>query len=528
VQLKENKEKQRKSHSRSTGSETNTDDRTLEPYYQTHKTCRLISDESLTFDIFFERTDKMIIVSLTSYAARIDVSAYRAVVTLLDQDHPADKVVLWVEADLPIPKKFYDLRGLEIKTRRQRGIESHSKLIWSLQDYPKDIIVTADDDIYYPRDWLKLLLMEHEKHPAKIICHFAHEMLIKDNYFKPYIEWPEECFSGNIFPLTGAGCLFPPHSLYHDVTDTHLIMTLCPQADDVWFWAMAVLNGTDFAVVPDGYSGYRRIHSIVPHDLSGGEALYLYNVRRGGNDIQLKQVFDHYPALQNYLQIEMSTKNFQHHLTSCPVQSVDELYQEGLRWHRSGALRKAASCFQSILQRVPEHSGCRHFLGIIAMSDNDHQAAVEHLERAVFHVPDQPAYLNNYGVALRTIGRHIEAETAFQRAVQLEDTYADGWSNLGFMQMTAKRYSEAERSFRKALFHQPDHHVAMEHLGDLLWQIHCFRDAIALYRQVLNAKPNDPEFIRKYAEALAHSDCLKESDLLDNQVLANFTNLMIE
>ena len=43
----------------------------------------------------------MNIISLTSHGKRLEVTAFRAVCTLLDQTTPADKVILWLNEDVP-------------------------------------------------------------------------------------------------------------------------------------------------------------------------------------------------------------------------------------------------------------------------------------------------------------------------------------------------------------------------------------------------------------------------------------------
>ena len=188
-----------------------------------------------------------------------------------------------------------NLTGLEIR-ERVRDVGSYSKLIWALQEFPNDTIITADDDVYYRRDWLELLLQEHKRQPDRIVCHLAREIGINDDgTLKPYNGWKKP-YEGSerVFPLTGGGCLYPPGSLHKDVINVELFTKLAPKADDIWFWAMGVLNGTEFAVVPNGIRN--------PQDTgdSGGTCLWSYNCQ-GGNDMQLKQGVEHYPQLQSWL-----------------------------------------------------------------------------------------------------------------------------------------------------------------------------------------------------------------------------------
>ena len=232
----------------------------------------------------------LIIISFTSYSNRVEDTAYRAACTLLDQTLPADKVILWCKNPT---LQLRNLVGLEIREPIQ-DIGSHNKIIWTLQEFPNDIIVTADDDLYYPRNWLALLVQEHEKHNTNIICHLAREVtLVDNNHLKPYHQWYKPHHGPNrILPLMGYGCLFPPNSLHTDVTNKELLLRLTPKSNDVWCWAMSVLNRTKHSVVSEQVTFFD-----IPHN---GERLWQYHQDGGSvtnKDRQFQQVIAHYPEI---------------------------------------------------------------------------------------------------------------------------------------------------------------------------------------------------------------------------------------
>ena len=68
--------------------------------------------------------------------------------------------------------------GLTIKWCK--NIKSYKKLIPALQEYSNDIIITADDDIYYPENWLKILYETHKQHPENIIAHRSKKITLND------------------------------------------------------------------------------------------------------------------------------------------------------------------------------------------------------------------------------------------------------------------------------------------------------------------------------------------------------------
>jgi len=254
-----------------------------------------------------------IIISLTSFGNRLEESAYRAICTLLDQTVEA-RVVLYLDKHSPTPK-LRNLTSLEI-VEGCKDIGSYSKLVWALQQFPNDTLITADDDVYYPRNWLQMLLEQHEKYPDKIIAHRAHGVTFKNDGLAPFLEWHERVKDAPVlFPMGVGGVLYPPDSLHEDATNSELFLKLSPRQDDIWFWAMAVLNDKQHHVVPNGYRWSNRIDE---NNKAGGTCLWEYNIFGGGDDVQLKAVVEYYPKLQEWVKFTARNICSANHTVACP------------------------------------------------------------------------------------------------------------------------------------------------------------------------------------------------------------------
>lgn len=195
-----------------------------------------------------------LIVSLTSFPERMSDIHY-CLYSLLKQRTKPDKIILWLakeqfpNLEKDIPQKVLKLKRNGLSIEWCNDLKSYKKLVPALIKYPDDIIVTADDDIYYPSDWLKTLYSAYLSNPEYIQGLRIHKInLNKDVFPQDYENWDRCIVSDNADFLnffTGAGgVLYPPHSLYKDATEEKRFMQICPFADDIWFWAMAVLNGT--------------------------------------------------------------------------------------------------------------------------------------------------------------------------------------------------------------------------------------------------------------------------------------------
>ena len=99
----------------------------------------------------------------------------------------------------------------------------------------------------------------------------------------------------------GGGVLYPPHSLYKDITNEKLFMELAPTNDDILFWMMAVLNNTKIMAVKNNIK-----YPILIEETLNGPCLCQIN-DHGENlfDIQLENVLNHYPGLREKIIADM-------------------------------------------------------------------------------------------------------------------------------------------------------------------------------------------------------------------------------
>ena len=237
-----------------------------------------------------------VIVSLTTIPERMH-KVHLCIESILRQSLKPDYLMLWVSVpEDKIPKKLDRLkkRGLQIKFCKD--IRSYTKIIYTLKENPQSIIVTADDDHLYPKDWLKQLYDAYQRDPHYIHCHRAH-LMIKDpgGKFKKYKEW--HWFSPGIqgpslllFPTGIGGVLYPPNSLSEEVLNEEVFMRLAPYHDDAWLKAMSLLKGTQCKKVSPFCPNYINIRGVSKRSLG---KINLANMGEK-NDKQIQAVFEYY------------------------------------------------------------------------------------------------------------------------------------------------------------------------------------------------------------------------------------------
>lgn len=253
-----------------------------------------MSDYPGTMDL---KREVPVIVSLTSYENRfkdLPIVLY----SLLNQSLKPDRVILWLDEDyndlsnIPYEISQFIKNGLEI--RFVKDIKSYTKVIHAFREFSDSIIVTADDDIYYPQDWLKKLYLSYIANPKDIQVHRAHRVLTENGKILPYEKWDkhveEESARYDNFITGVGGALYPPNCFSREVLREDIFLKYAPNADDLWLWTMALTHSKKIRVVKNHI---KTLISVNIFNQLFKDNLYKNN-KNGGNDRQLENLMKYY------------------------------------------------------------------------------------------------------------------------------------------------------------------------------------------------------------------------------------------
>lgn len=206
-----------------------------------------------------EPRDRRIIASLTSFPDRIN-TVKETVKTLLNQTCKPDELVLYLASkqfpngENSLPQELLDLKKYGLSIKWCKDIKSYKKLIPALKEFPEDIIITFDDDVYYEGNIIELLYNSYLQDKNCIHANRGVRLVLKGNKIailkNAVYYWHK--FDDISYKNTIIGCggvLYPPHSLSEEVFNEEKFMSTVPTQDDIWFWAMAVLNKTPIKIV---------------------------------------------------------------------------------------------------------------------------------------------------------------------------------------------------------------------------------------------------------------------------------------
>ena len=208
----------------------------------------LDSSESIVSDVL--NTTDSVTVSLTTYSSRI-FDVYLTIESISNQSVKPARVILWLDEDefekneLPSSLTRLQQRGLEIGFCP--NYKSYKKLLPTLELYPQDHIITIDDDVMYPPDFIERFISEFNKNPDVVLCNHAHDILIKGGVIQPYRNWDHGTdnlnISKRILPVGVGGVFYPRGTFDGQSMSYSLIEELAPSTDDLWFKCMALQNG---------------------------------------------------------------------------------------------------------------------------------------------------------------------------------------------------------------------------------------------------------------------------------------------
>ena len=101
--------------------------------------------------------------------------------------------------------------------------------------------------------------------------------------------------------------------------------------------------------------------------------------------------------------------------------------------------------------------------GVKSISEGRVSLGLASLRQATEVEPGNALYHNAVGAVLLNVGRYPDAQAEFQKAVELDATYADAYHNLGSTYAEQGKWEEAITAYKKALaqtiYTTPESHV---------------------------------------------------------------------
>lgn len=334
---------------------------------------------------YVEIVSKRIIVSLTSYPARIKY-VYKALESIFNQTKLPDLIVLWLaknqfpnrERELPIEIHNLLAEGkLEVKWC-DLDLKPHKKYFYSFKEYKNDLIITIDDDLLYSANMIENLYNSYLMYPDCVSACRAH-LITFDKKILPYKYWVKEIDmdiltpSMSLFATGGAGTLYPVNLFSDKLLDEEAIIDCCLEADDLWMKIMELYNNIPVVIA-------QQYQNLVYIEGSQEQALCKQNVDNNQNDVQLNRIIEWTDLnIENNFVVNKLTKSSVgngmfgvENVCKNYLKNIENLHRNYAKQRneqkcKMGELRKQNEMLKSENERVK----------------NEKEAEVEHIEKSI-------------------------------------------------------------------------------------------------------------------------------------------------
>ena len=260
--------------------------------------------DSLSGELLKKSCDESdIIVSLTSYGTRVTDTLPYTLYSLLQQSRMPNRIVVWLDEDHwdeeKLPSILRKLEDLGVEFYYVPDLRSYKKLIPALKQFPDNIIITVDDDLYYNPNTIEWLTDTYQASDKRsVIGTWAYPAKKKDGQYLPYSNWREgdaDNLSEDCSLIGCGGILYPPHIFDKEILREELFMEMAPTADDLWFWVMEKRLGIPVKLIPNAkYGLHTAVNRIDIWEPERGGSLYYTNEIKGANDLQFMKLISHY------------------------------------------------------------------------------------------------------------------------------------------------------------------------------------------------------------------------------------------
>ena len=204
--------------------------------------------DEFKLEVIKNQRRQLVVVSMTTIPKR-KKRLMDNLPALLNQTYRYDKLIINIDDNLSDEdyEWYENLKGLDHRieiNKSEAKWRSCNKLLPTLKLYPHDIIITLDDDVFYPMDTIMELIVEHIKHPDCVIAHEINPIVVNENYIT-YVNGYDVKLKQVEWGKYLSNCaLFPPYTF--DGTDLYDYdkMMKCTHGthDELWFWIQSTIN----------------------------------------------------------------------------------------------------------------------------------------------------------------------------------------------------------------------------------------------------------------------------------------------
>jgi tetratricopeptide (TPR) repeat protein len=203
------------------------------------------------------------------------------------------------------------------------------------------------------------------------------------------------------------------------------------------------------------------------------------------SDLIIAEKFDEArAAIRSLFDTEQKSANL------AQIETVEELYLQGVLLYESGKWEAALDIFDRCLQQSPQDELLLFKNGYTLACLGRYEEAIASFKRSIAIKPDDENAWYILGFILYVLGRYEEAVASFEQSTSINTDDDKVWNNLGSALDKLGRFNEAVSSYDKAIELNTDDDKVWYNRGIALDKLGRFNEAIASYDRAIEFNPD--------------------------------------
>ena len=205
-------------------------------------------------------------------------------------------------------------------------------------------------------------------------------------------------------------------------------------------------------------------------------------------------------------------------------QDINQLFQQAENAYQQGEYRKALKLLASVLSQTGPHPGILHLSGLCSKGLGEIDQAIDSLVEAAKLTPQDVQIANNLGNCLLQAGKPEEALQQYDKALALQDNFADARLNRAITLHQLERFDDARIDFDQLQRENPDIARLWSARGAMELDSGELIAAEEAYDKALGIDANYPKALAGKAKVALESGKNNAIDLFEKARAANSDN----
>lgn len=164
---------------------------------------------------------------------------------------------------------------------------------------------------------------------------------------------------------------------------------------------------------------------------------------------------------------------------------IQQLFDEGLVFHRQDRLDRAMIAYEQVLTLMPNHLGALHHVGIVAFQAGNYQIAAGYLRSAIGVDSAVAAVHCDLGNTYKELGQLDNALQSYAATLALDASHLDACFNRAITLHEMQRYDQALEAYAEVMSRHGEDAAVLNNIAMILYSQRRHHEALEVFDRAL-------------------------------------------